>query len=54
VIRSLLRTESIESALRKTDIAAGASDAGSSSQGPYEILVGGDDFARARELIAHE
>ena len=54
MIRSLLRTESIESALRKTDFAAGASDGGNSSQGPYEILVGAEDLARARELIARE
>jgi hypothetical protein len=54
IIRSLLRTEGIESVKRKTDFAAGASDAGSSSLGPWEILVGSDALADARDLIAHE
>ena len=54
IVRSLLRTEGIESVKRKTDFAAGASDAGSSSQGPFEILVSGETLETARELIAHE
>jgi hypothetical protein len=39
---------------RKTDFAAGASDAGTSSQGPFEILVSPESLDLARELIAHE
>ena len=54
IVRALLRTEGIESVMRKTDFAAGASDAGSSSLGPWEILVTGEALAAARELIAHE
>jgi hypothetical protein len=54
IVRSLLRTEDIESVKRKTDFATGASDAGSSSQGPWEILVSSDALATARELIARE
>lgn len=54
IVRALLRTEGIESVKRKTDFAAGASDAGSSSQGPFEILVSGEALETARELIEHE
>ena len=52
VIRSLLETEGIESIQRKTDFAAGMTDASTSSFGPREILVNPDDLERARELIA--
>ena len=51
MIRSLLRTEGIESMTRKTDLAAGASDAAYSFVGPFEILVGARDLETARELL---
>jgi len=51
-IIGLLQTEGIESIQRKTDFAAGLSDASSSSFGPREILVSREDLDRARELIA--
>ena len=54
IIESLLRTEGIESGKRKTDFAAGASDGGASSLGPYEILVAADDLESARELIERQ
>jgi Putative prokaryotic signal transducing protein len=52
MIRSLLRTEGIESMKRKTDFAAGASDAAFPSMGPFEILVTTHDLDTARELLA--
>jgi len=52
VIRGLLETEGIESSQRKTDLAAGISDASTSAFGPREILVNSDDLERARSLIA--
>ena len=51
-IIGLLQTEGIDSIQRKTDFAAGLSDASSSSFGPREILVSREDLDRARELIA--
>jgi hypothetical protein len=51
-IIGLLQTEGIESIQRKTDFAAGLTDASSSSFGPREILVSPEDLDRARELIA--
>jgi hypothetical protein len=52
MIRSLLKTEGIESMRRKTDFAAGASDAATPSMGPFEILVTAGDLEAARELLA--
>ena len=51
LIRGLLEAEGIESVQRKTDFAAGMTDASTSSFGPREILVGPDDLERARELV---
>jgi hypothetical protein len=50
-IRSLLRTEGIDSIQEKTDLAAGMADASASAFGPREILVRPEDLERARELI---
>jgi hypothetical protein len=50
-IRSLLRTEGIESMQRKTDYAVGMTDASTSGFGPREILVRADDLDQARGLI---
>jgi 5,10-methenyltetrahydromethanopterin hydrogenase len=50
-IRALLETEGIESIQRKTDLAAGMTDASTSSFGPREILVSPEDLERARDLI---
>jgi Putative prokaryotic signal transducing protein len=54
MIRSLLRTEGIESAKRKTDFAVGVSDGSASSFGPFEILVSAESVDSARELIGPE
>jgi hypothetical protein len=54
VIQSLLGTEGIESLVRQTDLAVGASDASFSSTGPFEILVAPESLEAARELIARE
>ena len=51
-IRSLLRTEGIESIQQKTDFAAGMTDASPSAFGPREIFVYPKDLERARALIA--
>ena len=53
VIRSLLRTEGIESMQDKTDHGAGATDAVGSA-GPREILVRAEDLNRATELIEEQ
>ena len=50
-IRGLLETEGIESIQRKTDFAAGVTDASTSAFGPREVLVSPDDLERARDLI---
>ena len=51
VIRGLLRSEGIDSAVRKTNFAVGAADGFPSSAGPREILVQASDLARAREIL---
>jgi Putative prokaryotic signal transducing protein len=51
MLRGLLATESIESLVRPTDVAAGALD-GWAAAGAREILVRAADLAAARELIA--
>jgi len=53
-IRSLLRTEGIESMQRKTDFAVGMTDASPSGFGPREIFVYPEDLERARALIADD
>ncbi|TMK76619.1 MAG: DUF2007 domain-containing protein [Actinobacteria bacterium] len=53
-IRSLLRTEGIESMQRKTDFAVGMTDASTSAFGAREILVNPDDLEAARALIAED
>jgi hypothetical protein len=53
VIRSLLRTEGIESMQDKTDLGAGATDAVGSG-GPREILVRAEDLETARALIEEQ
>ena len=50
-IRGLLETEGIESIQRKTDFAAGVTDASTSAFGPREVLVSPEDLERARDLI---
>ena len=50
MVCALLRTEGIESAHRKTDVAAGAWR-GAPGAGPREILVAPEDEQRARELL---
>jgi hypothetical protein len=51
-IRSLLQTEGIESMQRKTDFAAGMTDASTSGFGPREILVAERDLELAQALIS--
>jgi hypothetical protein len=53
-IRSLLRTEGIESMQRKTDFAVGMTDASTSGFGPREILVLAGDLEAARALIEEQ
>jgi hypothetical protein len=53
VIRSLLRTEGIESAQRKTDYGVGATDA-LGPGGAREVLVRSSDLVAAQALIAEE
>ena len=50
-IRALLETEGIESFQRRTDLAAGMTDASSSFGGPREIFVSSEDLEQARDLI---
>jgi hypothetical protein len=50
LIRSLLRSDGIESELRTTDYGVGATDA-LGSFGAREVLVRAEDLDRARELI---
>jgi Putative prokaryotic signal transducing protein len=50
LIRSLLRSDGIESELRTTDYGIGATDA-LGSFGAREVLVRAEDLDRARELI---
>jgi hypothetical protein len=50
LVRSLLRSDGIESELRTTDYGVGATDA-LGSFGPREVLVRAEDLDRARELI---
>ena len=51
VIRSLLKTEGIESMQQRTNLAAGMADASASAFGPREIFVRAEDLEQARELI---
>ncbi len=51
-IRSLLQTEGIESMQRKTNYAAGMTNASPSGFGVREILVADRDLELARALIA--
>jgi hypothetical protein len=53
LIRSLLRTEGIESTQRMTDYGAGATDA-LGSGGAREVLVRASDLEAAQALIARE
>ena len=53
VIRSLLRTEGIESTQKTTNYGAGMTDAVGSA-GPREIQVRAEDLERATELIAEQ
>jgi Putative prokaryotic signal transducing protein len=53
LIRSLLRTEGIESTQRKTDYGAGATDA-LGSGGAHEVLVRASDLEAAQALIASD
>jgi Putative prokaryotic signal transducing protein len=50
LVRSLLRSDGIESELRTTDYGVGATDA-LGSFGAREVLVRAEDLDRARELI---
>jgi hypothetical protein len=52
LIRSLLRTEGIESIQRKTDFGVGTTDASAVGSGAREILVRPGDLDAARALIA--
>jgi hypothetical protein len=51
-IRSLLRTEGIDSIQRKTDFGVGTTDAYAVGSGAREILVRPEDLDAARTLIA--
>jgi Putative prokaryotic signal transducing protein len=51
VISGLLRSEGIESAVRRTDFAAGMADGFPSAAGPREIVVHARDLVRAREIL---
>ena len=53
VVRSLLRTEGIESTQQMTNYGAGGIDAVGSG-GPREIMVRAEDLERATELIAEQ
>ena len=53
VIRSLLRTEGIESTQHRTDYGAGSTDA-MGSGGPREVLVRAEDLETATALIAEQ
>jgi hypothetical protein len=53
LIRSLLRTEGIESVQQKTAYGAGATDA-LGAGGAREVLVRADDLERAQALIAED
>ncbi len=53
MIRSLLRTEGIDSAQQMTNYGAGGIDAVGSG-GPREILVRAEDLERARALIEEQ
>jgi hypothetical protein len=53
MIRSLLRTEGIESMQHSTSYGAGSTDAVGSG-GPREILVRAEDLERATALIAEQ
>jgi len=51
VICGLLRSEGIETSVRKTNLAVGMADASASAAGPREILVHAANITRAREIL---
>ena len=51
VLCGLLRTNGIECAYRRTDVAAGMADAGPGIGGPQEVFVDERQLEEARQLL---
>jgi hypothetical protein len=51
VILGLLRSEGIPAMAQRTNFAVGMADASAAAVGPREILVHGENLARAREIL---
>ena len=54
IVLGLLRSEGIQAIAQKTNFSVGLADAASSGAGPREILVHGENLARAREILENQ